>query len=420
VTRISRHEAILSGFAYAANGTLATLRTDDANPFGGRHVRFWIDGDCVTGDLDRTSAHVVLVDTAPGREAPDPVWADGQVYFEVADRGSIHVYRARPGGRPERVVGGQRVVTGLSVGGGLLAFTSSSPEDPMSLRVADLDGGRERVLFDPNPWLLQERSLGSLRHIEVQHDGTGADGWALLPPGHEEGRRVPTLLYIHGGPHAAYGWSFHLVFQILAGAGYAVVFCNPPGSQSYSEQFARCLRGAWGEMDFPYFMALVDSAVEAGFADPERLGVGGASYGGYSTLWTITHTDRFKAAVSMRPVSNLLGFYGSSDIGWNFGAASLGAEPWEDPELYQRLSPVSYADRVTTPLRLIGGTADLRTPVEQAENMFVRLRKLGRPVDLVIFSGESHAMVVQGKPWNRVRHMEAVLEWFDRYLEPSA
>jgi dipeptidyl aminopeptidase/acylaminoacyl peptidase len=309
-------------------------------------------------------------------------------------------------------------VTGLSAGGGVLAFTSCSPDDPLSLRVADLDGGRERVLFEPNPWLRQERSLGSLRRLDVQHGGTDVEGWALLPPGHEDGQRVPTLLYIHGGPHAAYGWSFHLVFQILAGAGYAVVVCNPPGSQSYSEQFARCLRGAWGELDFPYFMTLVDTAVEAGFADPDRLGVGGASYGGYSTLWTITHTDRFKAAVSMRPVSNLLGFYGSGDIGWNFGAASLGAEPWEDPELYQRLSPVTYVERVATPLRLIGGTADLRTPLEQAENIFVRLRKLGRPVDLVIFSGESHAMVVQGKPWNRVRHMEAVLEWFDRHLDP--
>jgi len=194
------------------------------------------------------------------------------------------------------------------------------------------------------------------------------------------------------------------------------VYCNPPGSQTYSEEFSTCLEGAWGELDFPGFMALVDRAVEAGFADPDRLGVGGASYGGYSVLWAITHTDRFRAAVSSRPVAALEGFYGSSDIGWSFGATSMGAEPWEDPGLYARLSPLTYLDRVTTPLRLIAGTEDLRTPAEQAENVFARLRKLGREVDMVVFHGESHGMAVQGRPWNRVRHMAAVLEWFGRHL----
>jgi dipeptidyl aminopeptidase/acylaminoacyl peptidase len=195
-----------------------------------------------------------------------------------------------------------------------------------------------------------------------------------------------------------------------------VVFCNPPGSQSYAQEFATCLVGHWGEMDFPYFMALVDRAVEEGFADPDRLGVGGASYGGFSTLWAVTHTDRFKAAVSARPVSALQGFYGSSDVGWNFGAGSMGAEPWEDPGLYNRLSPVTYLDRVTTPLRLIAGTADMRTPVEQAEQVFVRLLKMGREVDLVVFHAEPHAIVVQGKPWHRVLHMRVVREWFDQHL----
>jgi dipeptidyl aminopeptidase/acylaminoacyl peptidase len=231
---------------------------------------------------------------------------------------------------------------------------------------------------------------------------------------------VPTVLYIHGGPHAAYGWSFPFVFQVLAGAGYAVVYCNPPGSQTYSEEFSGRVCRAWGEADFPCFMALVDRAIEAGIADPDRLGVAGASYGGFSTLWAITHTERFKAAVSMRPVSAAQGFYGSSDIGWSFGASEMGAEPWEDPAAYERLSPTTYLDRVTTPLRLIAGTGDLRTPAEQAEQVFIRLRKMGREVDLVVFNGESHGMVVQGKPWNRVRHMRAVREWFDRYLQGGA
>jgi dipeptidyl aminopeptidase/acylaminoacyl peptidase len=302
-----------------------------------------------------------------------------------------------------------------SIAAGTVVFLSTAPDEPVSLRAAGVDGTGERVLFDPNPWM-RDTALGTLCPVALHHDGEAIDAWALLPPGAREGEPQPTLLYIHGGPHAAYGWSFPFVFQILAGAGYAILYCNPPGSQTYSEEFAGRVSGAWGEVDFPCFMALVDRAVEAGIADPDRLGVGGASYGGFSTLWTITHTDRFKAAVSMRPVSTMQAFYGSSDIGWSFGAHEMGAEPWEDPGVYARLSPITYLDRVTTPLRLIAGTADLRTPAEQAEQVFIRLRKMGREVDLVVFHGESHAVAVQGRPWNRVRHMRAVREWFDRHL----
>jgi dipeptidyl aminopeptidase/acylaminoacyl peptidase len=419
VERLTRYEKTMVAFGFAADGTLATLRTDTAAPFGGVHVRLWIGDECPSAELDRTSSPAVQADTMPGREALAPAWHGGRVYFEVADRGSMHVYRARAGERPERVVGGRRVVGALSVAAGLVAFVSAAPDDPLSLRVVSADGGEERVLFEPNPWVC-ELALGALRRVELRHEGQEIDAWALLPPGAGEGERVPTLLYIHGGPHSAYGWSFPFVFQVLAGAGYAVVYCNPPGSQSYPEQFARRLSGAWGEVDFPCFMALVDRAIEAGFADPDRLGVGGASYGGFSTLWAVTHTDRFKAAVSMRPVSALPAFYGASDVGWNFAAAELGAEPWEDPELYDRLSPVTYLDRVTTPLRLIASTGDLRTPAVEAEHVFARLRKMGREVDMVVFHGESHLVVVQGRPWNRVRHMRAVLEWFDRHLKGGA
>ena len=416
--RVTSYGKAMAGFAISSDGRLATLRTDTDNPYGGSHLRVWIDDWCASRDLDRTSAPVVLADTSPAREPYDPIWTAGRAYFEVSDSGSVHVYRAAPGQRPERVLGGERVVSGFGVGGDRLAFISTSPDDPVSLRATDLEGRHERVLFDPNPWM-RERSLGTLRRFDFEHAGQAIDAWALLPPDRASGTRVPTLLYIHGGPHAAYGWSFPFVFQILAGAGYAVVFCNPPGSQSYSEDFSTRLVGSWGEMDFPYFMSLVDRAVDDGIADPERLGVGGASYGGYSTLWVITHTGRFKAAVAARPVSAMQGFYGSSDVGWNFGSASMGAEPWEAPELFQRLSPLTHLQRVSTPLRLIAGTGDLRTPAEQAENVFVRLRKMGKEVDLVVFHGEPHAVVVQGKPWNRVKHMRAVLEWFNGHLEAA-
>jgi dipeptidyl aminopeptidase/acylaminoacyl peptidase len=130
----------------------------------------------------------------------------------------------------------------------------------------------------------------------------------------------------------------------------------------------------------------------------------------------ISHCDRFKAAVAARPVTNLLAFYGASDIGWTFSRRQMGSEPWEDPDQYWRLSPVRYTEQIRTPVRLIACLSDYRTPPEEAEQVFVRLRKMRRPADLVIFPGESHAVVVQGKPWSRVRHMRAVREWFDRHL----
>ncbi|HYW26114.1 MAG TPA: S9 family peptidase [Terriglobales bacterium] len=415
VERLTHHDKVTAAFGFAPDGCLATLRTDSAEPFGGVHVRLWIGDQCLTRELDRSSTPAVLGDTIGGREAMGPTCHDAWWYFEVGDRGAVHLYRARPGQPPELVIGGRRLNVFSSIAAGTVAFLSTAADDPVTLRAADIDGGRERVLFEPNPWM-RDVALGTLRPLDLEHGEEIIDAWALLPPEAVEGKPQPTILFIHGGPHAAYSWSFPFVFQVLAGAGYAVVFCNPPGSQTYSEEFAGRVCRAWGEADFPFFMALVDRAVEAGIADPDRLGVAGASYGGFSTLWTITHTDRFRAAVSMRPVSALGAFYGSSDIGWSFGAHEMGAEPWEDPSVYERLSPVTYLDRVTTPLRLIAGTGDLRTPAEQAEQVFIRLRKMGREVDLVVFHGESHAVVVQGKPWNRVRHLRAVREWFDRHL----
>src|SRR5207237_4350938 len=172
----------------------------------------------------------------------------------------------------------------------------------------------------------EELALATLQPLDFSHEGEAIDAWALLPPG-VESQRLPTLLYIHGGPHGAYGWSFQFVFQVLAGAGYAVVYCNPPGSQSYSEEYAGRLTGSWGETDFPYVMALADKAVADGFADPARMGVAGASYGGFATLWTVAHTDRFRAAISMRPVTVLNSCNGSSDLRWLCRPRSLRPRP---------------------------------------------------------------------------------------------
>jgi len=409
----------IASFSFGPNGMCALIGAFEDDAFGGaRNEKLFVDFKWRTPGLDRTAVASVICDTMPLADFVDPAWSPdgGRIHFLVSDAGAVGIYSVGMEGDPAPVVSGHRVIPSFSIGGRTLAFISSAPDDPGSIRAVDADGSNERLLHDPNPWV-RERALGSLRELPFDVEGTATDGWVLLPPGHSDGTRVPTILEIHGGPHGAYGWNFPFAFQILAGAGYAVVYCNPPGSQSYGERFARAVIGRWGDSDFPFFMRLVDTAVESGFADPDRLGVAGASYGGFSTLWVVTHTDRFKAAVSQRPVSLLESFYGASDIGWGFGAREMGGEPWDEPEQYRRLSPALKLQRVTTPLRLIACLADFRTPPAEAEHVFVRLKKMGKEVDMVLFHGEPHAIVIVGKPWNRVRHMRALQEWFDRFLK---
>ncbi len=416
--RLTPGTATVTTFAFAPDGKMAyvAIGPGPGSLFARNHHLFIGDEDRTAG-LDRSVWANVNTDMTLPRDVPDLCWTRDStaLYTPITDRGRIAIARTEAaGGPPQATVDGDRVIPAFSLGGSRLAFLSTSFNDPLTLRVANSDGTDERVLFEPNPWL-RGRALGRVNAMPFEHEGRTIDAWVLLPPGYGGGR-VPTILDIHGGPHAAWGWSFSHVMQTMAGQGHAVVFCNSPGSQTYDQDFSVGLTGRWGELDFPVWMAAVDRAIADGVADPERLGVTGASYGGFSTLWVIGHTDRFRAALSMRPVSELQAFYGSSDIGWNFGEHSFAAEPWQDPELFRRLSPVTYIEKMKTPLRIIASSGDLRTPLEQAEQIYVRLLKLGREVELTIFHGEPHALTTVGKPWNRVRQMRSVLEWWGRSL----
>src|SRR5581483_6015539 len=276
--RLSSGDRTVTTFAFAPDGRLAYVAVPPgAGSLFARNHHLYVDGEDRTAELDRSVWAGVLADMLPAREVPELQWTpDGEaVYSPLTGGGRIGVHRvpAAPGGRPEPVLAGDRVVAAFSLGGGRLAFLNTSFDDPLTLRVANADGGDERVLFDPNPWL-RERALGQVRVMNFEHAGRTIDAWAVLPPGYAGGR-VPTILNIHGGPHAAWGWSFPYVMQTLAGQGCAVVFCNSPGSQTYDQEFASSLTGRWGELDFPTWMALVDKAVADGLADPERLGVSG-------------------------------------------------------------------------------------------------------------------------------------------------
>jgi dipeptidyl aminopeptidase/acylaminoacyl peptidase len=234
-------------------------------------------------------------------------------------------------------------------------------------------------------------------------------------PGRGRGKR-PLILEIHGGPHALYGNAFFHEFQTLAAQGYHVLYTNPRGSRGYGEQFCSEIAGGWGNLDYQDLMAAVDLIVQRPDVDAERLGVAGGSYGGYMTNWIVGHTNRFKAAITMRCLSNFLSFYGTSDIGPWFGERELAGSPRDQLARYWELSPLAHVEKVQTPILILHGEQDLRCPLEQAEQWFVSLRRLGKTAEFVRFPEESHDLSRSGRPDRRLLRMERIVEWFGRYL----
>jgi dipeptidyl aminopeptidase/acylaminoacyl peptidase len=242
----------------------------------------------------------------------------------------------------------------------------------------------------------------------------------MRPFGCKSGERYPALLNIHGGPHTQYGHNFFDEFQVYAGAGYVVIYTNPQGSQGYGEEFTRAVIGDWGGGDFADVMAGLDEALRRyDCIDPERLGVMGGSYGGFLTSWTVGQTKRFKAACSERAVNNTYTLFGTSDIGHSFSEAQSGYLPWENMQWYIDHSPLTYAKDIATPLLIMHSESDLRCPMEQAEQLFVALKKQRKEVVLVRFPDADHELSRTGKPRHRLERFRVILDWFAKYLQPA-
>ncbi|MBW3556906.1 MAG: S9 family peptidase [Actinobacteria bacterium] len=359
-------------------------------------------------------------------QARDPVWEGRSLLFQVDEAGNVSVYRVGLDGQPPQpVVSGDRQITGFDAAGGTLAFVASEPTR-LSEIFAVVEGA-ERRLTDHGAGFSRAHALSPPeRFTAVSSDGTEVEAWVMRPRDFEEGRRYPTLLNIHGGPFSQYGNRFFDEFQVQAGAGYTVLYCNPRGSSGYSERFARGIRGpkavedpgtGWGGADYEDLMAVLDVAVtNFDFIDRDRLGVLGGSYGGYMTSWLIGHTNRFKAACSERACNNLFTFAHTSDIGSFFPAGYIGSSHLDDPEEFLRQSPVTYFRDMRTPLLILHSESDLRCPVEQAEDLYVRLKMTGRDVEFVRFPGESHELSRAGSPRHRMQRLELIIDWFDRLL----
>jgi dipeptidyl aminopeptidase/acylaminoacyl peptidase len=345
-----------------------------------------------------------------------PAWDGDALVFAAEDHGDAHLFRAPADGSspPERLMSGTFEVTGWDAADGVIVHTATSPT-----RLPELFSG-DRRLTAVGAAFAAGRELVEPEAFTVRSaDGTEVDAWIMPPVGFQYGRRYPTLLSIHGGPFTQYGSHFFDEFQVYAAAGYAVVYSNPRGSTGSTEEWGRAIRGpnGWGSVDYDDLMAVTDEALERfDFCDPDRLGVLGGSYGGFMTSWIVGHTDRFRAAISERAVNHLGSFFGSSDQGFTF-KGYFGMFIWEDVETYLRLSPATYADKITTPLLILHSEDDLRCPVEQAEQLFTYLRLMGKDVEFVRFPhGAGHELSRSGAPVHRMQRFEVVLDWFARKL----
>jgi len=250
-------------------------------------------------------------------------------------------------------------------------------------------------------------------------DGKRIQGWILKPPRFDASRKYPFILQIHGGPHAAYGSAFTHEFLWMAAKGYVVLYTNPRGSTSYGQDFGNIIQFHYPGDDYKDLMIGVDEVLKRGYIDSTRLGVTGGSGGGVLTNWTITQTPRFAAAVSQRSISDWSGFWYSADFTL-FNPTWFRAAPWEDPKDFAERSAITHIAKVTTPLMLIEGESDMRTPpANGGEQMFRALKYLRKPVVMVRFPDETHELSRSGKPWHRVERLRHIVGWFDKYLQKT-
>lgn len=281
-------------------------------------------------------------------------------------------------------------------------------------------GETPRQITNGNP-ALREVRLGASESVRWEApDGQTIEGVLIYPSEFVEGQRYPLVVQVHGGPHWQWldrlmiGW--HDWAQWLAAHGYMVLLPNPRGSFGRGLAYLWSNRGAWGIGDFPDILSGVDALIERGLADPERLGIGGWSYGGYMTAWSIGHSDRFKAAIVGAGVIDMLSFQASDIPSW-LPEEELLAQPWDNPEIYARCSPISYAGKMTTPTLILHGEADKRVPVGQGRELYAALRARAVPTDMVIYPREEHPILERHHQRDL---LERVLDWYNRWLKPES
>jgi acylaminoacyl-peptidase len=397
--------------------TIAYLGFDDRYQFyqvtrlyvmgrDGRGVR------CLTESLDR--------------DVESPAWsADGRgLYVSYDDQGTTRLAHVSLDGELTPIAGD---VGGTSLGrpypggsfsvstSGRVAFTLASPERPADVAVTARLEKAPRRLTALNEDLLSHRRLGVVEPVQFasSKDARVIHGWIVKPPGFEPSRKYPLVLEIHGGPVANYGPRFAVEPQLYAAAGYVVLYLNPRGSDSYGEAFGNLIHHAYPGDDYHDLMSGVDAAIAKGWVDEQRLFVTGGSGGGVLTAWVVGHTDRFRAAVSSKPVINWYSFVLTADMTSFFYRYWFPGFPWDNEAHYMKRSPLSLVGNVKTPTMVLTGEEDHRTPISESEQYYQALKLRRIPTALVRIPGASHD--IGARPSETIAKVAHILAWFVRH-----
>lgn len=347
-----------------------------------------------------------------------------ELLFSAGEKAETHIYRANLAAHTfSRVTSGPRSVHGfdLNAKAGVMVYLSNDFEHLDDLYVAKIDGSSERQLTHLNADLWKQLELQPVERVPYKStDGWPVDGFFVKPLGWQAGKKYPMVLVIHGGPAGMFGVDWYHEFQIYAAKGWAVFFCNPRGSTGYGEKFERGIINNWGGMDYQDVMAGVDAALKQyPWIDQNTLGVTGGSYGGFMTNWIVGHTNRFKAAVTLRSVSNFISDEGTRDGGYGHEDYFKGIL-FDDFDQYWSASPLKYARDVHTPTLVLHSDMDFRVPIEQGEQWFRALQHYGVPSEFVLFPRENHNLTRTGEPKHLVESLNWQIYWFDRYLNGNA
>lgn len=374
-----------------------------------------LERKCITPDFETSTWNSVGSDCRYGGSLNRKVHGE-HLYFITTEGDSSYINRIDIKGE----------ITRISLEGGSIDGFDILNEDILFIglrgiklqELYSLKNGTETQITHFNDWVIESKKISKPEKLVVKTDeNVYIDGFIMKPVDFDENKKYPAILDIHGGPKTVYGDVFYHEMQYWANEGYVVFFCNPRGSDGKGNDFAD-IRGKYGTIDYEDIMRFTDYVVDKfSFIDRERIGVTGGSYGGFMTNWIIGHTDRFKAAASQRSISNWISMFGTTDIGYFFADDQVGANPWSDYNRMWDNSPMKYADKVKTPTLFLHSEEDYRCWLVEGIQMYTSLKYHGVDSRMIMFRGENHELSRSGKPKHRIRRLQEITNWFNKYLK---
>lgn len=365
---------------------------------------------------DKQVGDVIIGDFQQKTNGFPIIWLTNESYvYPVTEEGKLQLYKGDLDGNSELIVDHLLHLTdGALIEDETCVVTYSDLTTPSVLATLDLRSGESTTLYDPNEAFSSEHEYAEIERFWYKGaDNWDIEGWYVAPTGNKKNH--PAILYIHGGPQVCYGETFFHEMQQLASDGYGVLLLNPRGGNGYGQDFVSSILGDYGNKDYEDLLLGTDHVLENHpEIDKDRVFVAGGSYGGFMTNWIVGHTDRFKAAVTQRCISNWISFYGTSDVGAFFVEFQLEKDVSEAEALW-KMSPLAYTQNIKTPLLIIHGEEDLRCPQEQGEQMYTAMKKQGVDTKMVLYPKSSHGLSRAGLPHLRMDRLNEIKEWFVKY-----